>query len=161
MPTEPRPLPLADVSRRDFVAATTLSAISALLCGCGGALEFTAPVDPTAVGSTSFRLSDYPALSTVGGIARLNGTSVPVAAVRTSSTAMAAFSLTCPHAGTQVEIVGGGFRCPNHGATFAADGRWTGGQNTSNLTAIPVTFDVAGGSFTLALAAAAHRAVST
>ena len=42
-----------------------------------------------------------------------------------------ALSLICPHQGTTVQIAGAAFYCPGHGAMFAADGSWTGGQATS------------------------------
>jgi len=44
-----------------------------------------------------------------------------------------------------VNIQGSGFRCPNHGATFAATGAWTGGQKTTNLSELTVVYDAGAG----------------
>ena len=73
---------------------------------------------------------------------RPNGNSGPPVAVYHSGVdTYRAYSMTCPHAGTTVNIQGGGFRCPNHGATFAATGVWTGGQKTSNLFELTTVYD--------------------
>ena len=66
-----------------------------------------------------------------------------------SDTQYAAFSLVCPHMGATVGIVGAGFRCPQHGARFAADGTWVGGQPTSNLRALTTQFNPATGTLTI------------
>ena len=51
-----------------------------------------------------------------------------------------AYSLRCPHQGTTVNIVGTtSWKCPNHDATFDANGTWTGGQLTTALVARTVT----------------------
>lgn len=87
-------------------------------------------------------VSKFPSLASVGGIARVDsGQGTPVAAVRTSATTFSAFSLICPHFGCTVGIAGGSFACPCHGARFASDGHWTGGQPTGNLTALTATYD--------------------
>jgi Rieske Fe-S protein len=94
--------------------------------------------------------ADFPALSTVGGIARVDGGhGSPVAAVRTGDNQYAAFSLVCPHQGATVAIKGSGFQCPQHGARFNADGSWAGGQPTSNLQMLSAVYDRASGSLTI------------
>ena len=55
-----------------------------------------------------------------------------------------AFSLICPHKGTVVDVAADGFVCPNHGARFARDGVWTGGQSTVGLSPIAVSVEADG-----------------
>ena len=136
------------VSRRTFIAGSALSAVATFLAACAGDESTTEPTTPPPV-NTGIRLADYPALATVGGIARINGTATPIAVVRAATDSYRAFSLVCPHAGTTVAIQGSGFRCPNHGATFSATGAWTGGQQTSGLREYSVTLNAAAGTITI------------
>jgi Rieske Fe-S protein len=145
--------PCAGCSRRSFLSASVLGAVGALLasaCGDGviGSGSVTGP--STSTGSPlGITLADYPALANIGGIARINGLSVPVAVVRTGAATYEALSLRCPHQGTTVSIVTGGFRCPNHRATFSANGTWTGGQPTRSLSVIASTYDATTGTLQL------------
>lgn len=139
------------LSRREFVGRSTLAAVAAMLASaCGGPIPgVDNPLGPGSTGSLTINLADYPALANVGGIARVNTGGAPVAVVRQSAGTFAAFSMSCPHAGTTIDIVGGAFVCPNHGARFNAAGQWTGGQRTSNLVSLPVTYDATAGTLTL------------
>jgi len=132
------------IDRRDFVmrAAAALAAVA--LAACSGD-----PTSPSSVSSTTFSLSDYPALSSVGGVATVSISGVPVAIVRTSSTTFAAFSRICPHQGATIDVTSSGFQCPRHGATFDKNGQWIGGQRTSNLTSYPVSYNAAAGAVTV------------
>lgn len=141
------------LNRRDFLGAATVSAVAALLAACGDG-QIGGPLapggnSPTGGGPLTIRLADYSALANDGGIARINGTTSPIAVVRLSSTNYRALSLVCPHQGTTVNIGSSSFTCPNHGARFAADGTWTGGQSTSSLVVIPSTLDAAAGTLTI------------
>lgn len=131
------------LSRRDFLAAGTAAALTTLLAACGDGA--TAPVSINA----TVRVSDYPALANVGGMARLSGTSTPVAVVRSATATFRAFSLVCPHEAGSVGISGAGFLCSNHGATFNASGTWTGGQRTTNLREFQVVFDATAGTLSI------------
>ena len=138
-------------SRRQFVSGSLMLAVSGLLldaCGDGviggsntqllGAVDFTVT------------LSAYPALANVGGIARINGTSSPVAVAHTATATYEAFSLICPHEGTTVNINGTGFLCPNHGARFDGSGNWVQSQQrTTNLKRIAVVYDATAGTLKL------------
>jgi Rieske Fe-S protein len=62
----------------------------------------------------------------------------PVAVVHASESSYLAFSLVCPHQGYLVTPNGSAFLCTGHGARFAADGHWIGGQPTGNLRSLPV-----------------------
>jgi Rieske Fe-S protein len=95
------------------------------------------------------QVSDYAALSNVGGIARVDNGGTPVAAVRTGASTFAAFSLICPHFGCTVGINGSAFRCPCHGAQFASTGTWIGGQRTTNLTSLGTSYDATTGILTI------------
>jgi Rieske Fe-S protein len=138
----------AQVGRREFLAQSTLLAVAGLLAACGGG----GSTGPSASGPLVVRLSNYPALATVGGMAVVdNGsqTGTPIAAVRTGSSSFVALSLVCPHRGTIVELTGSGFYCPGHGAQFAANGDWVGGQPTNNLTAYSTSYDATAGTLTI------------
>ena len=132
------------LSRRSFVAGGTLLAVSALLTACGGADSSA----PTNVNVTT-KVSDYAALASVGGLARLTGTSTPIAVVRTATSTFRAFSLICPHEAGSVGINGTGFLCSKHGATFNSSGTWTGGERTTSLHEFAVAYDATAGTLTI------------
>ncbi|HZE08664.1 MAG TPA: Rieske 2Fe-2S domain-containing protein [Gemmatimonadaceae bacterium] len=135
-------------TRREFLTASAAGAVTALLvAACGGAGDSTAPI--TGPVSLNVQVSNYPALANVGGIARVDNGGTPVAAVRTSDTTFAAFSLICPHFGCTVGINGSSFLCPCHGARFASTGTWIGGQRTTNLTALVTSYDATSGVLTI------------
>ncbi|MEQ1693002.1 MAG: Rieske 2Fe-2S domain-containing protein, partial [Gemmatimonas sp.] len=90
-------------------------------------------------------ISAWPALANVGGVAGSVGTLnfSSVAVVRIGATSFAAFSMTCPHAGTTIQVQNGqSFRCPNHGALWNANGVLlpNSPQRTSSLNALRVTY---------------------
>jgi Rieske Fe-S protein len=137
----------AGASRREFIATSAASAVAALLvAACGGAGDATAVTGPV---SLSVDVSNYAALTNIGGIARVDSGGTPVAAVRTGTSTFAAFSLICPHFGCTVGINGSAFRCPCHGAQFASTGAWIGGQRTSSLTSLATTYDATTGVLTI------------
>lgn len=143
-------------SRRAFVTKTLLATVGAwVLQGCGdgdiggpGAPDVAPPITG---GRLVVRITDFPALATVGGIARVDsGGSTPIAAVRIASETFLAVSMVCTHAGFQpIEIRTTGFRCPNHGAQFNREGEWVGGQPTGNLLQYPVAYDATAGTLTI------------
>lgn len=141
-------------SRRQFIAQSTLAAIAAVLTGgCGdGEIGVVGPPPPTVIENAfTIRIADFPALGTVGGIARVDGnTSNPIAVSRVGPNAFVALSMVCPHAGYKpLDIVSSGFHCPNHGARFAADGNWTGGQRTKDMQSYPTTYNAGAGTITI------------
>lgn len=135
------------LTRREFVERSTLAAVVAFLAACGGG-DATGSTGGTG-GPVTVRLADYPALANTGGIARVNAGGSPVAVVHEADGSYAAFSMSCPHQGTTINISGPGFVCPNHGARFDARGVWTGGQRTSNLRSVAVSYDAAAGTLTV------------
>lgn len=142
----------AAVSRRDFVSMATMSAVAVALSGCGGGDDdggSTGPVPP-GTGQITVLLTDFPSLSAVGATAKVRS-SPPIAVSRTA-TGLVAFSLSCTHQGTTVNIrTDFSILCPNHGAQFTAAGVWTGGQPTTNLVRLPMTLDPAGTTATITL----------
>ncbi len=141
----------AVVSRREFVSQATMTAIAAALAGCGGggggdgALgPVAAPKPPVISTPMIITLANFPALATVGGVAKVSS-QPPIALARTAA-GLVGYSLECTHAGTTVELRSDfTLKCPNHGAEFAFDGAWTGGeQRTSSLFAVTVTPDASG-----------------
>ncbi len=147
------------IDRRTFLSQSTLVAVAALLadaCGTGVWDPVSPALNVIPATGLSFSLASYPALATVGGIAKVADTAGnPLALVRTGASAFTALSLACPHQGTTVNVSGSGFLCPNHGARFSSDGTWTGGQGTANLTAYPVTYNATAGTLTIAAPVAA------
>jgi Rieske Fe-S protein len=133
------------VKRRDFLAFGAAALAMAALAACGG----DSLTSPTTVDSTALKLSDFPALANVGGVATTSIGRTPIAIVRTSTSSFSAFSRICPHQGSTINVTSGGFRCPNHGATFNLSGQWTGGERTSNLRSYPVTYDATAATITI------------
>ncbi|HMU60972.1 MAG TPA: Rieske 2Fe-2S domain-containing protein [Gemmatimonadales bacterium] len=134
------------LSRRAFLADTSMAAVAAVLASACGNGVFGGALGPGGVVNLSVDVNSFPALSAVGGVARVDGGSgTPVAVYHSGADTYRAYSMVCPHAGTTVNIQSNGFRCPNHGATFAVTGVWTGGQKTSNLFELTTAYDPATG----------------
>ncbi|MEP6591488.1 MAG: Rieske 2Fe-2S domain-containing protein [Gemmatimonadota bacterium] len=115
-----------------------------------GALLACASGSPSGPSLTAFTvtLASYPELATVGGIAVVNNGSQgghPIAVARTGDVTFVALSLVCPHRGVTVSVVANGFYCTGHGARFASNGNWTGGQQTSGLAHYAVSYDPTAG----------------
>ncbi len=137
----------AGVDRRVFLSRAVLAAAAAALAACGaaGGADVTAP---SSVGST-VHLASYPDLATVGGVqtVTLNGNAFAI--VRTGASSFITLSLACPHKGTTLDVVSGGFHCPNHGATFDSTGQWVGGQSAGHMYTYPTTYDATAGTLTI------------
>ena len=140
----------AGLTRREFVSQATLAAVAAVLTGCGGAGSdgtlgpVSAPKPITISTPLIITLANFPALAQIGGAARVSS-EPPIALARTAA-GLVGYSLECTHAGTTVELRSDfTLKCPNHGAEFAFNGDWTGGeQRTSSLFAVTVTPDASG-----------------
>ena len=137
------------LGRREFLGAATLTALALLQAACGTAGDLGLGPGLSG-GPIVVTLSQYSALGTVGGVARVDGgNGSPVALVRTGTASFTAVSLICTHQGTTVMLNGSGFLCPNHGARFASTGQWQGGQPTSSLQTIITTYDATAGKVTV------------
>jgi Rieske Fe-S protein len=117
-----------------------MAAAALMLGACSSAAVdfFTGPSG----GALTVRLSDFPALASVGGLARVDmNVGAPTALVRTGASSFLGLTMVCTHQGATINIDGAGFRCPNHGALFNAAGANTGGQATTSLATYTATFD--------------------
>ena len=137
----------ATLGRRQFLSASLMAAAAAALAACS-ATGMTDATSPSSVG-LSVKVSDYATLANVGGVALINASGSPIAVVRTGTSTFVALSRVCPHQGSTVNAVTGGFLCPNHGAQFDQNGTWTGGQRTSNMRAYSTSYDAATGTITI------------
>ncbi len=143
--------------RREFLGTAALTALVLLETACGdGQIGGVGPDDDddddngTPTETLVVTVASFPALTSVGGAARVDGGSgKPVALVRTGAASFTAFSLVCTHEGTTVGLTGSGFLCPNHGARFSLTGQWQGGQVTSNLRSLASIFDATAGTVTV------------
>jgi cytochrome b6-f complex iron-sulfur subunit len=136
-----------EIGRRTFLAQSALLAAAAALTACVGVgTDLTAP---SLSGQTTLKVSDYPALAAVGGIAMVTIEGSPYAVVRTGTSSFVTLSRICPHQGSTVNQNGSGFLCPNHGAQFNASGTWIGGQSTSSLRSYATAYDSTAGTITI------------
>src|SRR4051812_30966094 len=87
--------------RREFLTTSAASLALLALAACG----LSDATAPTTVSATAFKLSDYPQLANVGGVAMVSIGGSPVAIVRESATTFSAFSRICPHQGQTVQQV--------------------------------------------------------
>jgi cytochrome b6-f complex iron-sulfur subunit len=149
------------LQRREFLGAAALTALALLETACGNGQIGPTAVDTTGTTGTTagttvsgnkliVTVSAYSALATTGGAARVDGGGgTPVALVRTGAASFSAFSLRCPHEGFTVSVQSSRFYCQAHGAQFALSGSWTGGQRTSNLASLAVSYDAAAGTVSI------------
>lgn len=142
--TRAEPPPSNGIGRRTFLAqSAVLAAVAALnACGASDGGGFTAPNlgGSTTTGAT-IKVSEQPALATVGGVALVTIANSPFAIVRTGANTFLALSRVCPHQGSIVNKTSNGFLCPNHGAQFSSTGAWVGGERTSNMRSYTTTYD--------------------
>lgn len=134
------------IGRRTFLVQSGILAAMTALAACAAVSDSTAPNIPS---GTKLTVSDYPALSSVGGVAMVSLGGAPVAIVRTSTSSFLALSRVCPHQGGIVDQSGSRFVCPVHGATFDLNGTWIGGQRTSSLHQYPTSYDATTNSLTI------------
>ncbi len=135
------------ISRRTFMMQSALMAAAAALAACG---VTTSPDNQTLSGAQTINVSSYPQLASVGGVAMVDVSGVPMAIVRTSSTSFLALSRICPHQGGTIgQVNSNTFQCPIHGATFNINGQWIGGQSTSNMRQYATTYNQTSNTLTI------------
>lgn len=133
--------------RRQFLASASVLSLGALATAACGDGVFSGPEVLPAFPSTPFTIDPrtVTALQQIGGRTVVqNGTTSPVLVERVGASQYRAVSLACPHRGTIVTVQSNGFLCPNHGARFAADGTWLGGQETVDLAPVAVRVNADG-----------------
>ncbi len=89
------------VDRRTFLTASVLAAVIATLDACGASpLGGEASFNGSYGGPISVSLANYPALGSVGGVARVdNGSGAPTALYRSGASSFVAVAMVCTHAG--------------------------------------------------------------
>jgi Rieske Fe-S protein len=126
------------VSRRDFIARSTLAAAAlAALEACGDG-QIGAPTS-LPDGPFIVRISDFPGLSTTGTLVDVSSVAPERAVIRTSATAFAGFSKICTHQQCTTDVRNNRFECPCHGSRFANDGSVITGPAERSLTRLNVT----------------------
>ena len=136
----------ARVDRRAFLNTATMLSVGALLAACGDGV-FDGPTSIADILRDPIRIDPalYPSLAQIGGRAIIAPVDRAPMVVQTIGIKQyRAFSLQCPHKGTLLDATVDGFTCPNHGARFAVDGAWLGGQGTSDMLPIAVAVEPAG-----------------
>lgn len=145
------------LNRRDFLAKSALAAASAAglaaLAGCGDGqigppLPRSNSSDPTlpAGGPVTVKLSDFPALATVGVLVAIDSER---AVMRTGDSAFAGLSMICTHELCLTGISSTGFDCPCHGSRFSRTGTVINGPASRPLHALGVSFDSVAGTITV------------
>jgi len=131
--------------RRTFLSAAVAAAVLAALDGCttGPSGMFSGSYG----GPFTVTVANFSALSSVGGVARVDGgTGAPTALYRSDASTFVALSMICPHAGyAPIDITSGGFHCPAHGSSFSKSGALLGGPAPTGLASFAVTFDATAG----------------
>lgn len=112
------------LTRREALRTTAaLCGVALLGAGVSQAAASSAAVQPTRSGQVRVRISAYPALARVGGIAVIPDVrGIPAAVVRLTRKRFIALDLRCTHQGYEVVPGGPGFSCPLHGSQFDPDG---------------------------------------
>ncbi len=128
-------------TRRRFLKIATQGVACAACAGsvvaCGGG-EDAPPLEEDVV----LTLADYPDLQTEGGEVELSsevtGYELPIFVRNEGNDEFIALGAFCNHQGCAVMPDSDGYKCPCHGARFAADGTLREGPATADL----VRFDV-------------------
>ncbi|HEX6558478.1 MAG TPA: Rieske (2Fe-2S) protein [Longimicrobiales bacterium] len=135
----------AALDRRGFLTRAALAAVTVALAACAAGDA----TGPDLSGSSTIKVSDYPALANVNGVAMFTVQQQPLAVVRTSATTFLALSRVCPHQGGIIGASSTGFTCPVHGARFNLTGQWIGGQPTSNMRSFSTSYDATSDTLTI------------
>lgn len=139
------------VDRRTFLSATVLAAVAVALDACTNPLVDGGAFNGSYGGPITVTLANFSALSSVGGVARVdNGSGAPTALYRSGSTSFVALALVCTHAGYYpLDITANGFYCPLHGSSFAKSGGVTSGVAPASLQTFATTYSATSGTVTI------------
>jgi len=139
------------IDRRTFLSAAVLAAVAAALDGCAAPLDAGGQFNGAYGGPLTVTISHFSALSSVGGVARVdNGSGAPTALYRSGNASFVAVALVCTHAGYYpLDITSSGFYCPAHGSSFAKSGGVTGGVAPTALQGFTTTYDASAGTVTI------------
>jgi Rieske Fe-S protein len=123
------------ISRRAFLAdSAALAALATLAAACADATA------PRQFGPLTIKVSDFPDLATLDRFVKADSAR---AVKRTGASSFAAFSLSCTHEGTEVNLVNNAttFFCPNHSSQFDNDGQVTVGPAAAPLASLTTSYD--------------------
>jgi len=147
------------INRRDFLAKSALAAAALVAVeGCGDG-QIGPPSrndndgDPNVpAGSVTVKLSDFPALATVGVVVDIGHQR---AVIRTGASTFRGLSRICTHEQCDTDVRNNRFECPCHGSIFASDGSVVRGPSVASpqiapLSPLNVTYDAAAGTITVA-----------
>ena len=117
------------------IGLTRRQALGAMVALCGaGAVAAAGATPAQAASRLKVRLSQFPTLKKVGGVANVGVLAGrQVAVVRTGKKMYVALDRTCPHAGAIVSASGSGWTCPAHGSQFDLDGDRVSGPTPTGL----------------------------
>jgi cytochrome b6-f complex iron-sulfur subunit len=139
----------SELDRRDFLTSATLASVAAILAACSGSGLTATDITP-GPSSITVKLSDFPSLGVVGGIAAVGTVNVsPVAIVRTAQSSYVALSRICTHQTCVIDLVSNGFSCPCHGSRFNSQGNVTQGPATRPLARLSAVISADGTSLTV------------
>jgi Rieske Fe-S protein len=135
-------------SRREFLKLVQVgvggSALLSVLPGCdsagGAAVEGSVTVTG---GKAVLTFAQFPQLAAAGGGVVVSAGGVPIAVLRTGTSAAIALSAICTHQGCTVAYQGGSLNCPCHGSRFSSTGAVLGGPASSPLPALTATLNAA------------------
>lgn len=138
------------LKRREFlIKAATAAASLAAVAGCGDG-AFGPPVRNTQLPAPpTIKLSDYPALATVGQVVGLPSFERAVVRTSTSPSAFIGLNMRCTHEGCDTNVSGNEIQCPCHGSRFDAFGAVLNGPAQFALAQRTVT-DNGDGTITIA-----------
>lgn len=139
------------LDRRTFLSAATMAAVLTALDACSGLTSPGGGFNGAYGGPIIVTLANFSALSSVGGVARVDGGSgAPTALYRTAASSFMALAMVCPHAGySPIEITSSGFFCPVHGSSFSKSGGVQGGPSPSGLSTFSTTYNATAGTVTV------------
>ena len=137
------------LDRREFLGQATLASVAIVLGACGGGPTGPGDVTP-GPSSISVKLSDFPALNAIGGIAAVGTVLLsPVAVVRTGQSSYLALSRICTHASCVIDLASSGFSCPCHGSRYDSQGNVTNGPAPRPLARLTATLSADGTTLTI------------
>ena len=138
-----------ELDRREFLSRATLASVAAILAACSGGGLTGTEVTP-GPSSITVKLSDFPSLSTIGGIAAVGTVLLsPVAIVRTGQSSYLALSRVCTHQSCVINVGSTSFSCPCHGSRFDSQGNVTNGPANRPLGRLAAALSADGTSLTV------------
>ena len=128
------------VNRRQFIVRSAATAASlAVVAGCGDGV-FGPPVDNNPIPAPiTIKLSDYPALASVGQVVGFPSAERAVVRTSTSPSAFLGLLMLCTHQGCLTAVTANELDCPCHGSRFNPFGAVLRGPAPSPLGQRTVT----------------------